>query len=293
MKIHSRGGVGVYTDYRDNIIVDPDHPALVWKANKDRFRRELFCSEVRAAFPQGLARIGSEHSEDALSWNLFRSLQLAQKLALVGDFAAPRAHLCAVYFWGRAAHLRSGQIDPEIQDSLNEMEPWGKNGAGQQTETDVILRGRAHTIMIECKLGKPGETVRAWSRSTEGMRPQYREFLGKLQELGAPLFSDSFEYDKDGNRVYQLFRNYVLGAALSKKWNTEFSLIAIVNSLNCNVDGRSHREEFRFFQSLLRDPSNAVLITWQQIWDRVRTDPGLDALQAWLSNQPLLELQAE
>ena len=292
MKIHSRGGVGVYADYRENIIVDHDHPALAWKANKDRFRPELFRSAVQAAFPRGFPRIGSEHSEDALSWNLFRSLQLEKKLALVGDLAAPRAHFCAVYFWGRAAHLLSEQVDPEIQDILNEMEPWGKNGAGQQTETDVILRGKAHTIMIECKLGKPGETVKAWCRGSEGMRPEYREFLGKLQEQGTTLFSDSFDYDKDANRVYQLFRNYVLGAALSKKWNAEFSLVAIVNSLNYNLHRRSHDEEFCFFRSLLRDPSNAFLITWQQIWDRVRAEPELGDLQTWLLDQPLLRLQA-
>ena len=123
------------------------------------------------------------------------------------------------------------------------------------------------------------------------MRPEYREFVGKLERAGTTLFSHSFDYDKDANRVYQLFRNYILGAALSKKWNTQFSLMAIVNSLNCNLDGRSHQDEFRFFQSLLRDPSNALLITWQQIWDRLRTEPGLGALREWLSGHPLLQLQ--
>ena len=279
MKIQSKSGVPLYTDYRENIVVDPDNPVLAWKASKDRF-------------PQGLPRIGSGHSEDALSWNLFRSLQLAGKLPLVGDFAAPGADFDTVYFWGRDAHQRSEQIDLEIQATLNEMESWGENGAQQQTETDVMLRGKRHIIMIESKLGKPGEAKERWCRSKSGMRPEYRPFLKRVEEeRGEPLFLPSFDYEKDGNRFYQLFRNYLLGAGLSVKWEAEFSLLAIVNSLNCNLDGRSHQEEFESFRSLLVHPSNAFLITWQQIWEGLRSEPGLHNLQMWLLNHPLLELR--
>jgi len=292
VKTYSRGGVGVYSDYRCNIIVDPDHPILVWKANEDRFSPRLFYAEVRESFPERLPRIGSEHSEDALSWNVFRSLQLRQKLQLVGAFAAPGADFDTVYFWGRAAYQRSEQIDPEIQNTLNEMEPWGKNGARQQTETDVILRGKRHMIVIESKLGEPCKAVKAWCRSRPGMRPEYRDFLKKVEkERGEPLFSPSFDYEKDGNRFYQLFRNYLLGAALSWKWGTEFSLLAIVNSANSNLGGRSHQGEFDSFRSRLARPSNAFLTTWQQLWDRLPSGPSLHALQMWLLNHPLLQLR--
>jgi hypothetical protein len=295
MKIYSRGGVGVLTDYRENIIVDADHPALVWKANKDRFNPTVFCSEVRKAFPQGLPRIGSEHSEDALSWNVFRSLQPApDKLGLTADFIAPGADFDAVYFGGRAAHQRSEQIDPEIQDCLNQMEPWGENGVRQQTETDVILRGRDHIIMIESKLGRPGQAVKAWCRSRPGMRAEYAPFLERVEEQrGQALFCRAFDYEKDGNRFYQLFRNYLLGAALSLKWKSEFSLLAVVNSLNCNLDGRSHGEEFGSFRTLLAAPRNVFLITWQRIWEGLCSEPGLRPLQMWLSKHPLLQLQVQ
>lgn len=179
------------------------------------------------------------------------------------------------------------QIAPDIQECLNEMEPWGKDGVRQQTETDIILRERRHLIMVECKLGKPGGMVRAWCRSKPGMRRQYRDFM---KELDVNLFSDSFNYDEDGNRFYQLFRNYLLGAALSSRWKTDFSLLVIVNAVNTNLDGKSHPEEFRSFQSLLSDSSNTLLVTWQKILDRLGPEAGLDALQAWLSNHPLLQL---
>ena len=89
MKIKSKSGVPVHTDYKENIVVDPDNRVLAWKASKDRFPPGQFGPEIEKAFPEGLPRIGSQHSEDALSWNLFRSLQLAGKLLLAGDSAAP------------------------------------------------------------------------------------------------------------------------------------------------------------------------------------------------------------
>jgi len=287
METFSRGGVPVYTDYRENIIVDSGHPILAWKANKERFSPTLFPSHIRALYPDGLPRIGSRHSEDALSWNLFRSLQLAGKLILVTDFITPGLDFAIVYLWARDASQWRDKVDPDIQECLNKMEPWGKDGIKQQTETDVILRGKHHLIMVECKLGKPSEMVRAWCRSKPGMRSQYKDFV---KELDVNLFSDSFDFEKDGNRFYQLFRNYLLGAALSRKWGIDFSLLAIVNSLNTNLDGRNHAKEFGCFRSLLRDPSNVSLITWQVIWNRLRLETGLDALQEWLLNHPLLQL---
>lgn len=61
-----------------------------------------------------------------------------------------------------------------------------------------------------------------------------------MKGLGAKLFNDSVKFEQDGRRFYQLFRNYLLGAALSEKWGTKFSLLTIVNSLNRNLEGRSH-----------------------------------------------------
>ena len=292
MKVCSRGGGLVYTDYQENIIVDHDHPILRWKANKERFSPNLFSLETRNQLPEGLPRIGSQHSEDALSWNILRSLQLENKLHLITDMIMPEMNVEIVYFWQHDTRHWSEQIDPEIQDILNKMEPWGRNGIKQQTETDVILRGRSHIIMVENKLGIPGEIVRAWCRSRPGMRHEYKAFMEELKKRDVKLFNDSFDYQRDGNRFYQLFRNYLLGAALSLKWNARFSLLAIVNSLNSNLDGRSHEEEFGRFQSLLEESSNAFLTTWQQIWSKVRKETGLETLRKWLGNHPLLRLSS-
>jgi hypothetical protein len=292
MKVCSRGGVGVYTDYKENIIVGADHPILRWKAGKknERLRPNWFPAWVRSEFPAGFPYIASEHSEDVLSWNLFHSLQSTGKLGLIAEMLNLEMDIETVYFWQHRLDQWSDQIDPEIQATLDEMEPWGKGGVKQQTETDVILRGRRHIIMVESKLGKSKAVVKAWRRSGPTNRPMRCDYLEFMARLGVKLFRDSFDFEPDGRRFYQLFRNYLLGAALSRKWNTEFSLLAIVSSSNSNLAGRSHEEEFGHFQSLLKQPSSTFLKTWQQIWSKVMEEAGLEVLQKWLVNHPLLGL---
>jgi hypothetical protein len=49
-------------DYRKNIIVDKDNPILIWKSWGDHNT-------------DGQAYLSRPYGEDALTWNVFRSLQ--------------------------------------------------------------------------------------------------------------------------------------------------------------------------------------------------------------------------
>lgn len=287
MKVCSRGGVPVYTDYRENITVDCSHPILTWKANKDRLRPSWFPLDVQKDFPGGLPKLGSMHSEDALTWNVFRTLQLKNRIQCLTEIFNPGLDIYRIWLWDHDADLDSPKIDAEIQDILNQMEPWGEGGVKQQTEPDVILRGKRHVVMVECKLGEPDKKVKAWQRSSAGMRREYAAFI---EERRFKLFADSFDYMRDGNRFYQLFRNYLLGAAIAARWDTEFSLLAIVNALNNNREGRSHQDEFNSFRSVLADPSNTFIITWQQIWGALSKEENLSPLREYMARHPLLGL---
>ena len=281
MKYLSKSGVGIYTDYRENVIVDPDNPILKWKADKKKER-----------LPDGSPYIASENSEDILSWNVFVSLQRAGKLSLITSLIQVPQCEEELYFWQHAISQQSQDIDHEIQFVLDEIEPWGRNAESQQTETDIILRGRSHIVMVESKLGKPNQIVKAWVRGGSQSRTMRPEYLKVMQQLGPKLFNDSFDFQQDGRQFYQLFRNYLLGATLSAKWNTTFSFLAIVNGLNHNLERRSHREEFQHFQSKLVQPSNTFLITWQEIWNVLLQDSGLSGLKKWLLKHPLLRLNS-
>lgn len=290
MIVFSRGRekVPVHTDYRHNIIVDRDNRILKWKAEKDRLRPSWFSASIQRNFPKGLPKLGSVHSEDALTWNVFRTLEQGKQLQCLTQFLSSELDIHQVWFWAHGSNDQSEEIDPEIQDMLDKIEPWGKGGVKQQTESDVILKGEHEVIMIECKLGKAGSRVKAWQRSSPGMRREYAVFI---KEYGFKLFNDSFDYERDGNRFCQLFRNYVLGAALASKWDTKFSLLALVNELNSNSGGRSHQEELEAFRSVLVDPTNTFLMTWQQIFNALPKEESLSDLRNYMANHPLLGLQ--
>jgi len=70
----------VVEDYRDRIIVDWDNPILAFKASRDRY-----INLPKQAQYAGLPYLGSSQSEDALTWNVFRTLQKAGRLDIIAD----------------------------------------------------------------------------------------------------------------------------------------------------------------------------------------------------------------
>ncbi|MBD3175652.1 MAG: hypothetical protein GF320_10765, partial [Armatimonadia bacterium] len=142
-------GVKVYDDWRDNIVVDAGASPLAWKASRD-----IFGANTSVL---GRLCLTSENSEDALSWNLFRTLErtghmdvVARALGLEDEYQ--------VLYWHRA--WDAVESLPEIRAALKRAEPW----RGYHTEADVILKGQRTLVMVECKLGRPGARVRAWER---------------------------------------------------------------------------------------------------------------------------------
>ena len=64
--IYSDTGVKVFVDFKDNLIVDPDDPLIAGQARNWRYSKGLV---------KGLSCLGSENSEDAMTWNVFKTLE--------------------------------------------------------------------------------------------------------------------------------------------------------------------------------------------------------------------------
>ena len=64
--MYSDTGVKVFVDFKDNLIVDPDDPIIVSQARNWRYSRGIV---------KGLSYLGSENSEDAMTWNVFKTLE--------------------------------------------------------------------------------------------------------------------------------------------------------------------------------------------------------------------------
>ena len=59
-------GVKVFVDFKDNLIVDPVDPIIAGQARKWRYSSGIVKS---------LSYLGSENSEDAMTWNVFKTLE--------------------------------------------------------------------------------------------------------------------------------------------------------------------------------------------------------------------------
>jgi hypothetical protein len=269
----TKSGVKVYRRWEDNIIVDSHLPAIQWKASqkKDRFTSEL-------------PKLASVNSEDALSWNLFRTLEKYELLdALANRLGFPDTF--HVLYWHRPLNQR----DPEagILPALDKIEPWGRGGRRQQTETDIVLRGEKYLLMIESKLGRPGEKVKAWNRKTKGLIPQdYKCYV-------QPLLVKPGNWEETLQCFYQLLRNMMLGCELARTWSLKPHLVAIVNRLNFNWDGRSHEEEFNEFRKAINVPESVYLFTWQYLRDEIAAmdKAVLQRLLQYLNKHPCLTKQ--
>jgi hypothetical protein len=117
-------------------------------------------------------RLDNENSEDALSFNVFRSLQEAGALAaavrlLAGIDVTEEPELVV---WGRRLGPASTHLVPELQAALAELEPW----PGQKTEPDVILRVPGWGwIFIEAKLASPTTTLKNKPEKLEAWAKDY------------------------------------------------------------------------------------------------------------------------
>ena len=82
-------------------------------------------------------RLGYENSEDAVSWNVFRSLQEAGQLGLaMKAFAGIEAEDADLMLWGRRIDLDATAAVPELQRAPDMLEATRR----QPTEPDVVLR---------------------------------------------------------------------------------------------------------------------------------------------------------
>ncbi len=257
--IISKSGVRVYRDYRDNIIIDRDSKVLAKKASREQYR-------VRGV---KLSRLGSENSEDAETWNLFRGMELRNQLAEYYRAIGVTDKPSKVLFWGMDSN--TAECDETLRLVLHKVERW----RGKRTEPDVVILGENTVVFNESKLGSAGTFVNAWGskkRFTKSHGIYRTKSHGIYRENAKPYFSNSFIdcFDVEGRRYYQLMRNLIIGQTYAKHIGKEFHLVALVSSKNesSNKDRfgnrLSHQEEFDRFLSYLIESSCCHLLTWEQ-----------------------------
>ncbi len=100
------------------------------------------------------SRMANENSEDAVTWNVFRSLQEAERLAAATDLLVGVTPSCEpdLFVWSMHVEREHTAEWPGLRAIRTLLEP----GAGQQTEPDVCLHVRGWGwVFVEAKVASP------------------------------------------------------------------------------------------------------------------------------------------
>jgi hypothetical protein len=253
LRFHRSGPTYVLQDAADNFIAGN---ALIGEA----LRGEWGKAET--------GRLGHEHSEDAVTWNVFRSLQEAGSLAVAMRALAgiePRAepHL---HLWGRRIGIDETRAWDELARARNEIEPWGR----LQTEPDCCLHVPGQALaLIEAKFGSPmtskaSDVARdAWLDRYEGTSP------GVLNRTAIEVMAH-------GGFPEQILRNVMLALQLAQH-GEEAVVIALVR-----------HKETRAVHDLARTclvagvPITVREESWESLYKAFHLDSALAALARYM-----------
>ncbi len=250
-------------DYRENLIVDKNNPILIQKAWRDRFSSE---SHWRAGYG-GQAYLSKPNSEDALTWNVFRTLQLSGErgLKVVSDiFKVSRVD--KMLFWGCDVE-HQGEEQQLLNILIRTID--GKH-RGTMTEPDLVIITEREVVFVECKLNQNGSTSpwKAQGRGAEKRLKTYAEIFPEIKSIS------------DWVSVYQLIRQYVFARSLGEYLKKKPVVVPIINE--------KHKEILSpYYLKVKRSPLNKEyvfrdFVTWQDLLKKLLSSdlPNRDIISA-------------
>jgi hypothetical protein len=210
-----------------------------------------------------------------LTWIVYRALEghgLGPQFC-EDVLGLPEAKSVSAYYWQRQAN--SEGMDPAIDATLGEVEPWHTRHGRQRTETDLTLEAEDWLCLCEHKCGNPTDEPTGWRQSDRSpLVPEYEPHFRHL-------LRDPTSWDETGRRFAQLMKNLSLGVALARKLPgrrrpPRVHLAVLINDRVCGKDGATYRSEFDAFRGAVNHPAARLhLATWQQIrqWLGSRPEP--------------------
>ena len=274
----------VAADFRSRIIVDPDNPVLAFKANRDRYGQRGH--PVYA----GLPHLGSQASEDAVTWNVFRSLQKGQRLHVISKelgIGEPRALL----LWTLAPQVDdiSAKLQYEVGMLIRRFDGILR---GQMTEPDVIILGVQGVAVIECKLSEAEKPpAHLWEGSIDSARK--RLWMYKKAE---PTLLQKDVTDAQVGEIWQLVRMAFYTLQLGKTLSCDAVVVSLANERNWSVQiPRLNKSAAELWEFFLYAVASSNLRKRSTNWQRLQTliaDYSLDELTDYLSTHPCLQAEA-
>lgn len=216
-------------------------------------------------------RLGYENSEDALTWNVFRSLQEAGELplavrTLTGIEPSKDPEL---YLWGRHIDLERTGKWKDLAEARNAIEP----RAGQQTEPDccIHLPGQAW-LFIEAKFGSPTAT-----KATDAARAAWIDYY----ETTCPGVFDRAAILRTPAKRFpeQLLRNVALALNVRDP-GEKVIVVALVRDADKTSADVCARECLDW-----QTDADVRQATWESLYAALPARPALDLLKRYFEDK--------
>jgi Restriction Endonuclease associating with ARP len=221
-------------------------------------------------------RLGNENNEDALSWNVFVSLQDAGLLGLAAQVLAD----CQagtepdLYLWGKRIGQDRLLSWPRLQRIRDELEPQdpATTKRRQQTEPDVVLHVRGWGwIFIEAKLSSPTHVYRLDRRE---------EWIGRYSTPCPNLFDEETIRSRALSTFpEQLLRNVAFAHCLAKAGD-KATVVALVRERD-----RTAIEEWAGGCMMSDAPVRVVRRSWESLHAALPADAKVGRLRNYLEDK--------
>lgn len=194
-------------------------------------------------------RLGSENSEDALSWNVFGELHRRKLIHLAYNYFTGEnigAGGVRLFLWGLQIDFVGDKAEPwvclkEIRDELER----GVNSF--LTEPDIMLLGPDRLVVIEAKLTS-GNPICVEGDDVEGKKPTTRSGLIQRyiagNKLWQPLLCDQ---DVSEEKVHsQLLRMIIFASTMAQRLSVDWKLVNLVSRTQWAKVGTRRRKGYDF-----------------------------------------------
>ncbi len=265
---HSTSGATfAYPDVQRNFIASPG--TLAEKVIGHPFKYESH-------------RLGLERSEDAVSWNVFRSLQEAGALAqvaklIVGDCPL---HEPFLFLWGLC--LTDDDFTPwHLLQTARERFETQLPVDRPLTEPDIglFLPGK-YLILIEAKFTSRNTFYKSGSRK-DARSLTMEELIAIYSDPALQILDQSL--GRSANRIYQqLWRNTIFAEWMAREDHPKTKAYH-VNLVRAGQDEASAVEFSGFIRPKYGDRFRRL--TWEQLYQRFRHDNELGLLRLYLERK--------
>lgn len=243
-------------------------------------------------------RLGSENSEDALTWNIFGGLLWNNKLHHFYNHLTDTNTSCnqlKLFLWGLEVDFKNQRA--VLWETLKKVRKCFERDINSfYTEPDIMILGPTHLVSIEAKFTSGNPIAENEKPDKEGKTPNSRK--GLIERYVRPIQIDDklihpvMKPDEVGEKVHsQLLRMLIFTGAIAQLEDHRNWLVANLISKtqwskkNNNSRGKDFNDPTSLIPASVRN--NFKFISWEDdIYEKVlKNDPDLVELSKYMKNK--------